>query len=325
MFQNLTTRPYITNKASFSGIYQNYNRGNRDIYRKDFKTNPQDHKLRESMTMIFRELPSQLAIAGLIKDKPADIHILGCSDGSEAYAYAIAVKELSGKNAAKNVKITGLDYKESLVNMAKTGYLICTDEEKKIANNKYRGCDNFLASGGWDNYLIKQNNAPANFSELTSTYPELSQITRDTVAGTSVGNGMEWYKVDTTGFPEINFVSGNMKDYVKNEPSSKKTQVYVLANSVAYLERDEGPQGFIKLFEDIQNHNNSKETYIVFGDVEADMFKDAPFLADSLEFLGFEKLSKQELSRAGVNNPDEVSQKIWKLKEGALPRFHHFI
>lgn len=136
---------------------------------------------------------------------------------------------------------------------------------------------------------------------------------------------MEWYKVDTTGFPEINFISGNMKDYVKNEPSSKKTQVYVLANSVAYLERDEGPQGFIKLFEDIQKHNNDKETYIVLGDVEAEMFKDAPYLADSLESFGFEPLSKQELSRAGVNNPDEVRQKIWKLKEGALPRFHHFI
>ena len=79
-------------------------------YEAALRLTPMEHKLRPSATRIFRELPNKLATAKLIGKDPADVHILGCSDVSEAYAHAIAIKESIGNSATHNVNIVGIDY-----------------------------------------------------------------------------------------------------------------------------------------------------------------------------------------------------------------------
>lgn len=318
MLQTSLQNPYISRKPAFSSINGNLIVGEPQIFKKAFIDNPKENQLYEYSTWITRDLSSQLAITNIIKDKPADIHILGCSDGTSAYAYAFAAKKQSGKDADKQVKIIGIDNKPSLVEMAKSGYLVCTDTEKILANHSHVYNDSPLANGGWDKYLSQQAKGPENFNELTKKYPELSQITREYITGSSIGNGMNWYKVNTDGLPETEFIQSDMRDYVRRPPSEKKTQVYVMANSAAYLAAGSVPQ-FLNLIEDIKNQNIRKDTYLVFGDMELNIFKQAPSLKETIKRFGFEPLSKEQLRNTGVQYSDEIYEKIWKLKEGLPP------
>ena len=75
---------------------------------KEIKSGNQDFlSMKESMTAIFRELGSQFAISKLLpNNEKCKIIILGCSDGSAAYSYAIMLRKFLGRQAKNNIKIS---------------------------------------------------------------------------------------------------------------------------------------------------------------------------------------------------------------------------
>jgi len=290
----------------FGGIYAHYNAQTLQQYTRAFTENPDDHALKPFATRIFRELPTTLAMPKNIRNSPTDVHILGCSYRSEAYAYGIALRDQS-----KNVHISALDYTPYLVELAKTGHIVCADIEKEWVNNTRLAPGNPLAGQGWDRYLEKASQ-PEGFDSIIARNPELAQITRDTVSNVSIGNGMDWYKVNLEGLPSISFDVADMRDYVKKGVGERTKQVYVMANSLAYIAQQEGGQGFLKVLQDIQNNNVDHETYIVLGDAESHIFREFPALIQYVKMLGFVPVSEAELKRLGVPRAEKTFGDIWK-------------
>jgi len=306
----------IYNQPSFSGIYANYGGDNTYTYLNAFRQNPQEHQLNSYATRIFRELPTTLAVAKLIQNKPTDIHILGCSDGSQSYAYAIVVKE-ELKDKTNSVRVIGVDKEPFLVEMAKTGYLVCTDQEKIWANDPVQS-KSPLAGEGWDKYLKIQKTAPPNFQELTKKYPVLNQITRDPVSSISIENGMHWYKVNKTGLPELSFIHDDMRNYVKQSFSSARQQIYVVANSLGYLALENHGRPLLNVLQNIQNQNyKNKSTYVILGNVEHQVFRKLSYLSYFIAEMGFKPVSINELKQMGVKELDKAANNIWKLSAKA--------
>ncbi len=313
-----TFLPSSINRPQFSGIYANLNPDNLMKYEIAKQQFPSEHKLRPYATRLFRELSTILGLTKVIGNQPANIDILGCSDGSEAYAHAhaIAFKEHLGRKAMSNIKIKGIDKQPFLVEMGKTGYLVCTDKEKEWANDSRRQPGHPLANGGWNKYLERKEEAPTNFKKLTDKYPELSQITRDTVSNISIGKGMDWYQVKTNDLPKIDFEVGDMKDYVKTSHSDKRLNVYVLSNAIAYIINEDQGASFLKILTEIRNNNPHKEKLVVLGGTEHQIFRQAPQLLQYMKLLGLEPVSEEELKRLGVKQIDKVYGDIWRISPG---------
>lgn len=308
---NISTVSASSHTPRFGGVYANFNVDNMHQYLNAFAKTPAQHQLYPSATRIFRELPTTLAIAKLIPStSQTQIHVLGCSDGSEVYAYAIAAKE-AGKS--KNVSVKGLDYAPHLVALAKTGYLVCTDQEKIWANDSKRAPNNPLSGSGWDTYLIKKTQPPNNFKALCTKYPILQQAIVDPVSNIKIGTGMHWYQVQSHDLPVIQFEHGKMQDYV-HKRASKCAQVYVLANSLAYRALQEGAVAFVRVLQDLRNNNlNNNNVYTVFGDVEHQVLRQIPAIVGYMKALGYEAVSESELKQHGIKNVDKVVGNIWKV------------
>ena len=123
------------------------------------------------MTAIFRELGSQFAISKLLpNNEKCKIIILGCSDGSAAYSYAIMLRKFLGRQAKNNIKISGVDINPAVVEMANTGYLAVSDTELNRVLSK-----GFLDSKELGHYL-KKSNCPPLFPELLKKYPKLRYL-----------------------------------------------------------------------------------------------------------------------------------------------------
>ncbi len=279
-----------------------------------------ENPLAPSYTFMFREYPVQSAAVKLLKkDRPTTFKVLGCSDGSEAWTYAI----LSG-NAFKDknlVRVEAVDKEESLIELAKTGYLICSDKEKELATNSSVK-DIPLDEKSWGK-IFKQTEEPPEFQGLVRRYPELADITSSKIFGDmSIGNGMEWQKINTERLPKVEFIAGDLRDYLE---SDTEQTVYVMANSVCYIGEKEGPDKFVEIFEKIQNENYNKKgpTYVVLGAVELDFIsKEEPCVWKFIERLGFEHVSQYELMQAGVKNNEfmeDVKTKIFRLKPSTMP------
>ncbi len=284
----------------------------------DSKANAdENHPLSGSTTLIFREQHVQSAIVKLLKkNMPTTFKVLGCSDGSEAWTYAILS---SGAFKDKNlVRIQAVDKKESLIELAKTGYLICSDREKQHATGLK---DVPTEKNGWQKYF-KQSEEPPEFKALVERYPELTDLTSGQIGGISIGKGMEWYKINQTRLPDVEFI----KDDLRNHIASKTEQtVYVMANSICYIGENEGTDKLVEIFEKIQNENYNKKgaTYVALGAVEIDFIDEhEPCVWKYIERLGFEDVPHFELVQAGVKNNElmpDVKRKIFRLKPSPTP------
>jgi len=280
------------------------------------------HPLGDSTTLLFREPHIQTAVVKLLKkDKPTTIKVLGCSDGSEAWSYAILMSKAFQDKSL--VKVEAVDKKESLIELAKTGYLLCSDVEKKHATDKK---DIGLEGKNWGKYF-KQTEEPSEFQTLVRRYPELADLSTGQNGEVSPGSGIEWYKINQERLPDVKFIAGDLRDHLE---SDAEQTVYVMANSVCYIGEYEGTDKIIGVFEKIQNENYNKKlpTYIALGPVEIWWIDNhEPCVWKYIERLGFEHIPQHELMQAGVKNNesmDEVKRKIFRLKPSAMPKKANF-
>lgn len=322
------TQNKISNNLLFTSLYADARGENQNAYGIYTMHNSGFAKVKRCATRIFRELPSQIAISKLLDpDKKTQINILGCSDGSEAYAYAIVMKEAMGDKAQENIKIKAVDFAPYMVDIAKTGAIVCSDIEKKYANGNYdrTGSSSPLRGEGWDKYLTKSER-PEGFEQALEKYPFLQYVECDPVARKTIGNGLEWYEINKEGLPEIEFKQGDMRNHTFSN-DEVEAEVYVIANSGAYL-AESNPDDYIKLFEDIKNANKGKgkDVYVVIGDVELSLTNPAMSrllgirpgtqnrIKHSITDLGFEKVSDTKLRKKGVEHYKDAANKIYKLK-----------
>ena len=283
------------------------------------------HKLRLSSTRIFRELPTQNAIAKLLNpNEKSEIKILGCSDGSEAWAHAIVLKEIMGEKAVQNVKIEGIDRADYIIETAKTGRIVCSDIEKNEYPNAEKnasGLESPIYGEGWDKYLIKSTR-PQAFNQLLRKEPCLKYLEFDPVAGKSTSNGkMSWYEINKVGLPQVNFKSGDMLDNLDSDKESKNV-VYVIANAGAYL-IEKNPNDFIKLFGDIKEKNKGKKVYVVLGDMENRLLNNPNqrIISPSLQFalnlslksMGYYQIDEDLAKSFGSKDYQNVASKILTL------------
>ena len=318
------------NNLSFTSIFADAKPENEKVYALYTVTNPEFDELKSSSTRIFRELPAEYAIAKLLnQDKKTTIKVLGSSDGSEAYAYAIALKEVfKDKKASENVKITAVEKKYPLTELAKTGRIVCSDIEKDYAvqNEKIQG-KSPLAGKGWDSYLIKSQR-PKEFTKLLEKYPYLYFMENDPVVGKSIGSGLDWYEVNKEGLPEIKFETGDMRDYFTSDDEAEQ-EVYVVANSAAYLIENKGdPDEYCAMFEKIYNENKgkNKDVYIVTGNVEHKLTnpnysspvgisrKTQQAIEQRIRNSGFKNVSEFKLRKKGIVSYKEAALKIYKME-----------
>ncbi len=290
---------------SFTSVVSSALPQNQHLYVKELMKNKDFQKIKIHSTRPFRELPTELKLISMLNpDKKTRINILGCSDGSEAYAYAIALNEAWGKKAKENVTIKGVDNAPYMIELAKTGKLSCADVEKFYADNSP---NNKLSSSplkheGWDKYLSKTSR-PENFSDLVNCYPFLRYMEKDPVAGITLGRGINWYKVNKQDLPKITFETGDMMAHTTST-KDVDAEVYVIANSAGYL-LVENPDSYIYFFNNIKNANKdtNKDIYVVTGELENTMLNTPvgnqagisrakqEVIKDMIDFLGFRKIS----------------------------------
>ncbi len=302
-------------KRSFGSLCADATPNNQDAYAIYTLICPDFSKMKCSSTRIFRELSSELAISKLLNPKEkSEIRILGSSDGSEAWAYAIAVKEEMGENA-KNVNIQGIDIAPYMTDLSNTGCLVLSSIEKKYAEGTgFVSYDKSpLAGKGWHKYLTKTQR-PEKFNEILEKYPYTKYMECDPVVNKSIGNGLDWYEINKEGLPEVKFECADMRNCVKpNE--NVDNQVYVIANSAAYL-IEKNPNDFIKLFQDIKQQNKDKKNvYVVVGNLENRFFNSlrGMMMQANINSLGFDHVSEKDLKKLGIKGNKEAASKIYKL------------
>lgn len=285
-------------------------------------------KLQASSTRIFRELPSQIAISKLVDpNKKTEVKVLGCSDGSEAWGYAIALNESLGKAAQENVKIKAVDNAQYMIDVAKTGKIVCSDIERKYANNsdKIFDCASPIANDGWDKYL-KLTNRPEDFDKIISEYPLMRFYEKDPVAKKEIGKGLNWFEINKEELPDVKFIKDDIFNQLTPDKDSSCT-VYVVANTAGYL-FGFGADAYIHLFKKIkeENEGTNRKVYVVVGKLENTILstssmrpyslkqKEQNKVRISLQELGFEKVSKHKLRKKGVGGYDDAASKIYELR-----------
>ena len=293
--QNIYTGNNINNKIrilSFKGIladgipnfgpkYSEYTTRQIKIGNHDFLT------IKSCMTKIFRELHSQVTLAKMINPhERTKIHILGCSDGSEAFAYGIIFRTIMGKISKKNVEILGVDLQKALIEIAKSHCIVCTDKEKSdfVNNNLLK-----YSKDIWNKY-IKKIQRPKNFDTKISQYPLLRYLEKNEVEKQYIGCGMNWCRIDSNDLPKITFKCGDMFSYLKSNPRADNV-IFVIANSGGYVSCQGGIEKFIDIFRQIKLQNNNKNIYVVLGDGELSYDRiEHNKISQLIQELGFKKL-----------------------------------
>lgn len=322
----------LQSSVNFGSIFADCTSDKMEDYALEALFNNDVNTLKESQTRLMRELPVELAISKIVKpDEKTRIKILGSSDGSEAYSYAINLKE-TGK--AKNAKILGVDIKPVMTEIAKTGKVLCSDIERDYANQTLLSGIEYspLGGTGWDKHL-KKTSRPENFEKLKTKYPYIRYMEFDPVAHKGIGRGIEWYEVNKKGLPDIEFKTGDMRDNLEFDENFD-TEIYVIANSGGYVMQKD-PMGFLDMFETIKRNKDNaekktgknKNAYIVIGGLEAKVLYNqsaaryinmTPFeqqaYRDGLLARGFELLDEKELQSKGVSNPEKAAGKIYRAK-----------
>ncbi len=314
-----------TNSVAFTSVVSCALPENQDRYTAELMKNPDFREIKVHSTRPFRELATELAMVRMLDpDKKTRINILDCSDGSEAYAYAIALNEAFGKKAKEKFSIKGVDIAPYMIELAKTGKISCADAEKFYAN--YTPDDRLnsspLKGNGWNKYLSKTSR-PENFQNLVKQYPFLKYMEKDPVVGITLGRGMNWYEVNQKDLPQITFETGDMMMHTTST-KGMEAEVYVIANSAGYL-LVENPDMFVYIFNNIKNANkdNNKDVYVVAGELENIMLntpvgnqagisraKQAE-IKDMIDFLGFNKMSKDTSKVPFRSRPEN---NIYKLE-----------
>ena len=302
--------------------YNNVNFGMIRIDSDDEASKGGSHPLSGSTTLLFREPHIQSAVVKLLKkDKPTTLKVLGCSDGSEAWSYAVLLsKAFKDKNL---VKVEAVDKKESLIELAKTGYLLCSDIEKQKAGEG----EIALKGKNWSKYFEQQSEEPSEFQALASKHRGLSDIATSKNGGVTPDNGAQWYKINQENLCDVEFINDDMRNQIKTDAEQT---VYVMASSVCYIGESEGTDKIVEVFEKIQNENYNKKTptYIALGAVEIDWIDNhEPCVWKYIERLGFEHIPQYELMQAGVKNNEsmeDVKRKVFRLKPSAMPKKANF-
>lgn len=276
--------------------------------------------MKGSSTRIFRELSSELAIARLLDpNQKNEIKILGCSDGSEAWAHAIAIKEEMGEDIS-NTKIQAIDIAPHMIEIAKTGCIVLSDIEKKYAQTTLSSNEESpIAGDGWDKYLTKTTR-PISFNDALKKYPYLKYYENDPVVKKSIGKGLDWYKINTHGLPDTTFECGDIKDYFVPDKDSE-TVVYVLSNTAVYF-LGKGGDAFLEIFRRIKNESRGKNVYVVIGGTE-DKYLNmrGVYMPSSLQRtikyeinnLGFKNIGQDKLNEVGIQS-EYTARRIYKLK-----------
>lgn len=319
---------YTKKQLSFKSIFADARPENERVYAMYTSLHPEFSILKSCSTRIFRELACELAISRMLDpNEKSEIKILGASDGSEAWAYAIALNEAMGDKAKENVKISGVDIAPYMVEVAKTGKIVCSDIERVYANNTSDapGAKSPIKGDGWEKYLIKSD-APEGFELMKKKYPCLKYMELDPVAVKQIGMGLDWYEVNKENLPEVTFKQGDMMDNIKCDEQAKNI-VYVIANSSAYI-LEKSPEKFVELFEKIKEENkgSGKKIYVVLGQVEYNIISPSgrikgllaqntkDFVRRRIKQLGFEKLPEKKYRKLGIVQEKEASEKIYQLK-----------
>ncbi len=309
-----------TSQPAFTSLFADANARNERQYGIYCMINPGFNKLKSSSTRIFREFPSQQAIAKLLNpDEKSEIKVLGCADGSEAWAYAIQLNEENGGKAKDNVKVVGVDIAPYMVEAAKTGRIIMSDVEKSYAEKS----GNPLKGDGWDKYLTKTNR-PQNFNGMLLKWPFLTYVEADPVVNKAVGSGLDWYEINKDELPDVSFESGDMMNFLEPD-SDAQNVVYVVANSAGYL-TERSTDDYIALFERIkeENKDNNKNVYVVTGSLENRVLsqgsrflspRDKNKINGAISSMGFQNISDIKLRKMGVNDYKDASSKIKVLKK----------
>ena len=298
-------------------------------YRDSFQKNPDLHRLSIGTTCLFREPESCKAVAALLRDKkPTAISIMGSSDGSEVYSYAIAINRANIPfKTPKRITITAVEPEPNLSALNESSYIVCTDLEREIQKRV-----NTPLNGVWNKFFTKLRKPSQALNKLLDDHADLMGITQDPVAGVHVGNHMDWYKVNRRNMPLISTQNITMEAYVKQIPSDHERQIFVLANSWNYLlakdtrntlnlrydfSRNKILQ-FMSVIQDIKRQNQDKDVWIVLGNMEKRLFLKAPFLRSYLYQMGVRPLKAKELKAAGISTLSEkeltaLEGKIWRI------------
>ena len=321
-------RNNINEQISFKSVFADSRPDNQQQYAFYMNAVPEIYDLKAHSTRIFREVPSQLTMARLLKpDKKSEVKILGCADGSEAWAYGIAFKEEMGEKAKDAVKILGVDIKPYMIELAKTGKIVCSDVERLYADGsgeKTRD-DSPIKGSKRDKYLIKSSR-PETMDSITQRYPLVRFMEVDPVVGKELGRGLNWYEINKDGLPPISFEQGDLMNHLESDDESDNT-VYVIANTAGYI-LQENPEKYIDIFRQIKENNEGKDkdVYVVVGDVENSLLSPtmSKFLhvsqgtqnhiRNSIAKLGFEKISEHKVRKMGISNYKDAANKIYKLK-----------
>ena len=287
-----------------------------DAFHKDslLPDHQREHLLAPSITHLFREQMVLVPLVNLVKDgKPTRFVYLGMSDASEPLSGAIqiAAEKIPDFKKREQIQIVGIDYHAFWVELAKTWHIVI-DQFEKLLQNRARTP---LADENFNTYFKhKENDAPPhNFDELKESSPDrrLAQYTRDPVAGTSIGNGKGWYKVNHKKLPKISYEHAKLEDYVTQPPSSHQRQIYILSNSWAYLLIDDHSNAarlaaetsrekkakFLQVIREIKEKNAGKEVWIAIGSMEREIFDDQPELEAECKQLGMKPVRLGELKR----------------------------
>jgi len=314
----------------------------RDEYTKAFDTNLQKHLLNGTTTWLFREHVLPQAVAEILKDgKSTAIHILGSSDFSTTYSYAIAAA-LQDKTLVQNpkqLKIIGVDSAPDLIGLAKTGHIVISVIEALIQDILRTP----LQGGKLYEFFTLKKDGPKEFDELVKNSPKgrLLEMIHDPVAKLEIGKGMEWYEANLEKLPAIGCRTSTMENYVTKKATPHQRQIYVLANSWNYLLQSDNPkahslsgqydlspaklQKYFKVIQDIKAQNKGKEVLIILGDMEDGLLQqpEASWIKQELYRMGMKPMTLDELKAKGVDTqPAETGQydtekeltgKIWKL------------
>lgn len=313
------------NSLNFGSICADANNNNESDYGIYTLSNPDFCYYKQFSTRIFRDLPSQIAIAKMLNLNPkqkSQIKILGCSDGSEAWAYAIVLQKIMGQNA-KNVTIQAIDKESSLIEIAKTGCIVLSDIEHDYAQGKTAIFKEKspIAYDGWNKYLT-ETKRPKIFSEILKKHPYMRFYENDPIVNKKIGQGLNWYKINQEGLPKISFECGDMFDYLEPDKEAQNV-IYVMANSSGYI-LGKNPCDFLNLFGQIKERNKGKKVFIALGNIEYNMLNLQGFFLSPhtqlnvnscIEQLGFKKIPEYELANFGIKDNYVTSKKIYKLEQ----------
>ena len=314
--------------TSFKSVLADSRPDNQRLYANYMYLIPEMMDLKAHSTRIFREVPSQLTMARILKpDEKSEVKILGCSDGSEAWAYGIAFKEEMGEKAQTAVKILGVDIKPYMVELAKTGKIICSDVERRYADGSGERTkdDSPIKGSKRDKYLTKTSR-PESMDDLCDQYPILNFMEYDPAVGKSLNRGLDWFEINKEGLPPITFEQGDLMDHLESDDESDNA-VYVIANTAGYI-MQEDPDKYIDIFRQIKENNEGKDkdVYVLIGDVENRLLSPTMSkligipqgtqnkIRNSITELGFEKLSEHKIRKLGITNYKDAASKIYKLK-----------